>query len=250
MAQESLPSRLTGHVVKVEAQPTPISLDLGLTAVLVIDMQNDFGAKGGMFDRVGIDLSMIQSAVGPTARVLAAARQAGLPVIYLKMGFRADLSDAGPADAPNRIKHVPLLGTWCIAPDGTASRILIRDTWNTEILPELAPQAGDIVLYKHRFSGFYNTELDAVLTQRGLKYLLVTGWTTSFCVESTIRHAMFRDCSCVLLADCTGEPIGCGFQRTNHEASLLVIQTVLGWVSGSAELLSALEKPPTAKTDP
>jgi hypothetical protein len=58
MAQESLPSRLTGHVVKVEAQPTPISLDLGLTAVLVIDMQNDFGAKGGMFDRVGIDLSM------------------------------------------------------------------------------------------------------------------------------------------------------------------------------------------------
>ena len=131
--------------------------------------------------------------------------------------------------------------------DGTESRILIRDTWNTEILSELAPQAGDIVLYKHRFSGFYNTELDVILHQRGVKYLLVTGCTTSVCVESTIRDAMFGDYSCVLLADCTGEPIGADFQRSNHEASLLVIQTVLGWVSGSTALLSALEEAPTAK---
>src|SRR5216683_1659667 len=115
MAQESQPSRTTGPVVRVEALPTPISLELGRTAVLVIDMQNDFGAKGGMFDRIGIDLSMIQSAVGPTARVLAASRKVGLPIIYLKMGFRADLSDAGPVDAPNRMKHAHLpLAQWCV----------------------------------------------------------------------------------------------------------------------------------------
>jgi ureidoacrylate peracid hydrolase len=251
MGRASQPSRTTGHVVRVEAQPTPISLELGRTAVLVIDMQNDFGAKGGMFDRIGIDLSLIQRAVGPTARVLAASRKVGLPIIYLKMGFRAHLSDAGPVDAPNRLKHAPFaVGTVVRAPDGTESRILIRGTWNTEILPELAPQAGDIVLYKQRFSGFYNTELDAILQQRGVKYLLVTGCTTSVCVESTIRDAMFRDYSCVLLADCTGEPIGCDLQRSNHEASLLVIQTVLGWVSGSAELLSALEESPPAKINP
>jgi ureidoacrylate peracid hydrolase len=118
-----------------------------------------------MFDLVGIDLSMIHSAVGPTARVLAASRKVGLPIIYLKMGFHADLSDAGPVDAPNRIKHaLPFaIGTVVCAPDGTESRILIRDTWNTEILSELAPLAGDIVLYKHRFSNASNRAgLDAL----------------------------------------------------------------------------------------
>jgi ureidoacrylate peracid hydrolase len=89
-----------------------------------------------------------------------------------------------------------------------------------------------------------------ILKQRGVKYLLVAGCTTSVCVESTIRDAMFRDYSCVLLADCTGEPIGSDYQRSNHEASMLVIQTVLGWVSGSAALLSALEEYPPAKINP
>ncbi len=127
------------------------------------------------------------------------------------------------------------------APDGTESRILIRDTWHTDILPELAPETGDIVLYKHRFSGFYETALDAILKQLGVRYLIVTGCTTSVCVESTIRDAMFRDYSCVLLADCAGEPIGHGLPRSNHEASLLVIQTLSGWVSDSAEFAKAIE---------
>jgi ureidoacrylate peracid hydrolase len=111
--------------VYVEAQPAPISLELGRMTVLVIDMQNDFGAQGGMFDRAGIDISMIQRAVAPTARVLTAARQASIPVVYLKMAFQPDLSDAGPADAPNWLKHLPMaVGKEVQAPDGTASRIL------------------------------------------------------------------------------------------------------------------------------
>jgi len=244
MAEGSLSTPTTSHVVVIEAQPTPLRIDTTQTAVIVIDMQNDFGAKGGMFDRVGIDISMIQRAVGSTARVLTAARQAGIPVVYLKMAFRPDLSDAGPIDAPNWIKHLPLaVGKEIQAPDGTASRILIRDTWNTEILTDLAPQAGDHVLYKHRFSGFYGTELDTVLTHLGAKYLLVMGRTTSICVESTIRDAMFREYSCLLFADCTGEPLGEDFQRSNHEASLFVIQALLGWVSHSEEFLKALAAP-------
>lgn len=107
---------------------------------------------------------------------------------------------------------------------------------------ELAPQAHDIVLYKSRFSGFYGTELDATLTRLGLKYLIVTGCTTSVCVESTLRDAMFRDYVCVLLADCTGEPLG----HTNHEASLVVVQRVLGWVSESDRFLLALQGAVTA----
>jgi ureidoacrylate peracid hydrolase len=243
MAQEPLPSQPREHVVMIEAQPASIQIDTARTAVLVIDMQNDFGAKGGMFDRAGIDISMIQRAVAPTARVLSAARQAGIPVIYLKMAFQADLSDVGPADAPNWLKHLPLaVGQTVQAPDGTASRILIRDTWNTDILAELTPQEGDFVLYKHRFSGFYATDLDATFKRCEAKYLLVTGCTTSVCVESTIRDAMFRDYSCVLFSDCTGEPLGKDFQRGNHEASLFVIQAVFGWVSESVVFLRALEE--------
>ena len=233
---------VAGHrIVTVVAQPEPISIDTAKTAVLVIDMQNDFGAVGGMVDRAGIDISSIQRAVGPTSRVLVEARRAGLPIVYLKMGFRPDLSDAGPVDGPNRLKHLRFdVGKVVRAPDGTESRVLIRDTWNTEILPELTPQTGEVVLYKNRFSGFYDTELDEILRQRKVKYLLVTGCTTSVCVESTIRDAMFRDYSCILLADCTGEPIGHRFQRSNHEASLHLIEALFGWVSESAEVLNAL----------
>ncbi len=229
------------RVVTIEAKPQPIAIDVARTAVIVVDMQNDFGADGGMFHRAGIDISMIRRAVAPTARVLTAARASCIPVIYLKMAFRPDLSDAGPLDSPNHARHLLLgVGTAVRAPNGGESRVLIRDTWNTDILPELAPEPQDIVLYKHRFSGFFQTDLDSILTSRNIKYLIVTGCTTSICVESTIRDAMFRDYSCVLLADCTAEPIGNGLPRSNHDASLLAIQVLLGWVASSDGFIGAL----------
>ena len=169
-------------------------------------MQNDFGSEGGSFQRAGIDISMIRAAVAPTGRVLGAARALGIKVIYLKMAFRPDLSDAGAADSPNFARHLQLLGMGrpVQAPNGHTSRILIRDTWNTDIIDELTPAREDVVVYKHRFSGFYETDLDATLKRSGIKYLIVTGCTTSICVESTIRDAMFRDYSCVLLKDLYG----------------------------------------------
>jgi ureidoacrylate peracid hydrolase len=233
----------SGPRITVDAKPEPLAIDSARAAVLVVDMQNDFGADGGLFARAGIDVSAIRAAVAPTARVLAAARRVGIPVVYLKMGFRPDLSDLGGPDAPNRLRHLSVgVGGAVTAPDGRASRVLVRDTWNTEILPDLAPEPGDLVLYKHRFSGSYETELDAVLRGRGLTDLIVTGCTTSVCVESTIRDAMFRDYRCLLLADCTAEPIGDGLPRSNHEASLLLVQSLFGWVSTSSDLVAALER--------
>ncbi len=112
----------------LDARPGPITIEPERTALLVIDMQNDFGTKGGIFDRAGIDISQIQKVIAPTARVIAASRKVGMKVIYLKMGFRPDLSDAGPPDSPNWIKHqVMHVGELVRAPDGTESRILIRD---------------------------------------------------------------------------------------------------------------------------
>lgn len=126
------------------------------------------------------------------------------------------------------------------APDWRAGRILVAGTWNTEILPRLAPQAGDVVVSKHRYSGFFQTGLDRVLQERGIVHLVVTGCTRSVCVESTVRDAMFRDYHCVVLGDCTAEPIGDGLPRSNHEASLLTIRLLFGWVSDSARFVEAL----------
>jgi ureidoacrylate peracid hydrolase len=235
-------SDMPSQLIQLAAQATPVTIDLTKTAVIVVDMQNDFGSVGGMFERAGIDISMIRNAIGPTAKALQAARQAGLKIVYLKMAFRPDLSDLGSPDSPNRVRHLAIgVGQPLRAPDGTDSRTLIRDTWSTDIVSELAPQAGDSVVYKHRYSGFYQTDLDALLIQLGVKHLIVTGCTTSVCVESTVRDAMFRDFQCVLLSDCMAEPIGAGLPNSNHDASLLVMQALFGWVSDSAEFVKALE---------
>jgi len=231
-----------GRSITVAAKPAPISLDLAKTVVMVVDMQNDFGSKGGMFDRDGFDLSIIQRAVPPTANVLAAARKARLKIVYLKMGFKPDLSDMGVPGCPNWISNsADNVGTTIRLPNGKEGRILVRDTWNTDIVDELKPEPADLVMYKHRFSGFFETDLDTNLKRLGTRYIIFTGCTTSICVESTIRDAMFREYCPVLLADCSGEVLGCDLPRTNHDASLLLIEKQFGWVSSSEEFIKALQ---------
>jgi len=204
----------------LQAKPKPIALDLATTAVIVVDMQNDFGSKGGLFDLMGLDLTKIQETVAPTIKVLAAARKAGAKIIFLKM------ADVGVSRR---------------GPDGVIHPVLVRDTWNTEILTALKPQPDDIQLYKRRYSGFFETELDTVLKKAGIKRLIFTGCTTSVCVESTVRDAFFRDYSCVVLADCTAEPCGAEFPRSNHDASLYLIEKRFGSVSNSAEFVKTVE---------
>jgi ureidoacrylate peracid hydrolase len=236
------------RTVRIDAKPQAIAIDVARTAVIVVDMQNDFGAKGGMFDLAGIDISGIRKAIAPTAKVLTSARHAGIRIIYLKMAFRPDLSDLGPPDSPNHLRHLPLgVGKNIHAPDGRESRILIRDTWNTDIVDELKPLAGDIAIYKHRFSGFYQTDLDSTLRKLGIKHLIITGCTTSVCVEATVRDAMFRDYSCVLLEDCISQPtLGHSLPGSNHDASLVLAEVFFGWVSNSEQFITALQAHPTA----
>jgi hypothetical protein len=126
------------QVVTLAAKPEAVEIDTAKAAVIVIDMQNDFGSKGGMFDRAGIDISVIQRAIDPTSKVIAAARQADIKIVFLKMGFRPDLSDLGAPDSVNRVRHLRMhVGKTIRAPNNTESRILIRDTWSTDIVPEL-----------------------------------------------------------------------------------------------------------------
>ena len=227
--------------ITLEARPHSLELDTRTTALVVVDMQNDFGARGGLFDHSGVDITPIQQVVPATARVIAAARLAGMKVIYLKMGFRPDLADMGSEDAPNRLRHLHFgVGQAMTSPDGNEGRFLVRDTWGTAIIRELRPEPGDIEIWKTRFSGFYQTDLDAILRGIGVRQLVVTGCTTSICVESTVRDAMFRDYQCLLLRDCMAEPIGNGLPRSNHEASLLAIELLFGWTASSTDFLNAL----------
>ena len=242
--RESREAPMSERKITVAAKPEPIEVGLAKTAILVVDMQNDFGAKGGMFDRGGIDIAPIQRVAVSVRKVLDASREAGVPIVFLKMGYRPDLSDLGAEDAPFRAHHRGFApGTVVQSPHGP-SRLLVRDTWNTEILPELAPKAGDVEVWKHRYSGFYETELDAVLKQKRVKWLIVTGCTTSVCVESTVRDAMFRDYFCLLLADCMAEPVG------THESSLALMQARFAWVTESTDFLQALQTHATAAPGP
>lgn len=240
----------------LDGRPQPIEVPLAKTAVLVVDMQNDYGSAGGLFERNGIDISGIRELIAPIARVLTSARRAGVPVVYTKAALRPDLSDLPEPGSPLRDRWLAYgAGTPVQAPDGRPSRVLIRDTWNTDVVDELKPEPGDIEVYKHGYSAFHETELDAVLKQRGIKYLIVTGCTTSVCVESTIRDAHSRDYYCILLEDCTAEPIGrsaTGYigvpggtnRGSNYEATLVLIQTIFGWVSNSESAIGALTAEP------
>jgi len=220
------------QTLEIRATPAPVEIDPARTAVVVIDMQNAFGSPGGMFDKVGIDIRGIQAAVAPTRAAVQAARRAGIQIVYLKMGYLPDLSDTGEPDSPHG-QGLRRLGI----PDG----VLTRGSWGSDIVDELDPEEDDTVLYKNRYSGFYRTELDELLQRSGIKHLIVTGCTTSICVESTIRDAFYRDYHCVLLEDCTAEPMGAGLCRSNHDATIMLVERIFGSVSSSTDFVHALQ---------
>ena len=218
--------------VVVPARPTPVRIETEKSAVIVVDMQNDFASPGGMFDRAGIATTGIAALIEPIGHVLDHARVAGLRVVYLKMAFRPDLSDAGYPDSPIWTKHIPLAaGELVDAPNGAPSRVLIRDTWNTDIVPELAPHADDVVVYKSRYGGFHGTELEALLRAWGVETLMFVGATTSVCVETTVREAVARDFHCVVLEDCVAEPIAADQPRSNQDATLEVLERLFASIS-------------------
>jgi ureidoacrylate peracid hydrolase len=228
-------------VIEVEAKPEPIRLDLPRTAVLVIDMQNDFGSAGGMFDRAGIDITGIQQAVAPTRRVLDGARQAGLPIVHVRMAHPPDLVNAGPTDSPHRRKHVPMqLG------DG---RVLVEGTWNTRILPELEPQAGEPVVTKHRYSGFFETELDSLLRSLDAYTLVTVGFDSRICLASTTIDAMYRNYRVVVLRDSigtspysTGENAETGNGEWAAASAVRFIETNVGYTATSEQWITACEQ--------
>src|SRR5262245_55182308 len=169
-------------MVILQAKPEPLDVDLARTAVIVVDMQNSFVAKGGMFDLAGFDIAGSAPAIEINRRLLAASRRAGVKVVYLAMSFKADLSDAGDPSSPAYHKELAL--RMMRSRPELAGKLLVDDTWDAAIIEALAPQPGERVIRKTRYDGFCRTELDAYLRAENVRYLLFTGVATNVCVES------------------------------------------------------------------
>lgn len=219
---------------RLRARPEALEIDSARTAVIVVDMQNAFATKGGMFDIAGLDISGAAAAIAGTQRVLKAARAAGTPVVYLQMSYKPDLSDAGDPTIPSYQKEIALV-TMRRFPEHQG-KLLTDGSWDAAIVDELTPQPGDKVVRKTRYNGFVRTDLEAYLRDREIRHLLFTGIATNICVESTARSAFFLDFWPVIVEDAVNHA-GPDYTRA---ATLWNFETVLGWVTDAAAVSEAL----------
>ncbi len=217
-----------------QAKPEALDVDLSKSAVVVVDMQNAFASKHGMLDIAGADLSGAPGVVRVIGRVLSAARAHGMPVVYLQMGYKADLSDSGGPQSPNWHKELGIRMMNC-RPE-LKGKLVTEGTWDFAIVDELSPHPGDIVIVKKRYSGFARTSLDAELQARGVRYLFFTGIATNVCVESTLRDAFFLDYWPILITDATMAAGPPGMQ----EAALFNIESYFGWTIPSDVFVSGI----------
>ena len=202
-------------------------------ALIVIDMQRDFCSPGGYAAHAGLDVARLSSVIGNIARLIDAARAAGMPVIYTREGHLPDLSDCTPAKLHrSRAAGAP------IGQQGPLGRLLVRGEIGHDIIDELAPEPGDIVIDKPGYGAFHRTDLEAVLQQLGVKSLLLCGVTLEVCVHSSLREAVDRGYRCITISDAcaAGDP-------ALQEPALLMIAVeggIFGAVANTEDALRML----------
>lgn len=218
--------------LSVPATPGPFEFQPGHTALLCIDFQRDFMEPGGFGETLGNDVSVLRSAIAPARRVQDACRAAGMLLIHTREGHRPDLSDLHPAKRDRGNPGVR------IGDEGPMGRVLVRGAAGHEIVAELAPRPGEVVLDKPGKGSFHATDLDTILRARGITHLIVTGVTTEVCVQTTVREANDRGFECLVLSDATAS-----YFPHFHASALDMFAAqggIVGWVAPSSALLSVL----------
>ncbi len=222
------------NIKSLIAEPQPLQIDLRRTAFIVVDMQNAFVKKGGMFDRWGMDVSGNQAVIDPIRRINNSARAKRCRVIYIAHRYSPDLREGGNALSVNQIRSVSLK-YYRELPE-MKDKGIVRGTWGAAIVDELAPQPEDILVEKPRYSAFFGTNLDIILRTYDLKYLVFTGVATNTCVEHSIRDAYNLEYLPILVSDATMNT-GPAFVR---EATFFNVKLNYGWLTSTESILKML----------
>jgi ureidoacrylate peracid hydrolase len=218
----------------VAADPHPVEIDLARTALLVVDMQNDFLHPDGWFAKSGIDPAAARAAIAPVFALAQAARSGGVPVVWLNWGVRPDVANM-PAFAVERARNGGQRPTYGDPSPSGQGRVLVNGDWGAAIVDELPVGDADRIVAKHRLSGFWDNELDAMLRRRQITTLVFAGINTDRCVFASLTDASFLGYDCILAADAcaTSSPAYVG------EAVLFLVRQLYGVIARNDALTAA-----------
>lgn len=231
-------SRSTARLARridVAAEPQNVIVDATRTALIVVDMQNDFCAKGGYLDYRGVDYTADRKPIAPLQTLVPVLREQGLPIIWLNWGVRPDLLNISPSLLHAHTQDGSGAGLGETIPGGAP--ILRKGGWGAQIVDELDPGDRDIHVTKHRFSGFWDTELDSILRNMGLTTLFFAGVNADQCVMTTLQDATFLGYDALMLEDCvaTTSPAYC------MEATVYNVKLLFGFMTTSPALIAGLQ---------
>jgi ureidoacrylate peracid hydrolase len=221
--------------LSIDAEPQSVVVDAAKSALLIVDMQNDFCTEGGWLHSRGIDVSPNRKPIKSLQALIGAFRTSDLPVIWVNWGVRKDLLNISPSlrhahnpkgDEPGLAQPVP----------GTRSEVIKFGSWGAQVIDEINPGERDVQIVKHRFSAFWDTETDAILRNLGVKTLFIGGVNMDQCVMTTLEDASFLGYDTILIEDATAttSPGYC------VQAVLYNVKLLFGFVTRSAALLTAL----------
>jgi nicotinamidase-related amidase len=221
--------------LRIASTPQQVTCDINRTALMIIDMQNDFCTRGGWVDHLGADFTPDRAPIAPLQKLLPPWRAAGGAVLWVNWGNRADLANMPPNQHHLYKPKGQGIGLGDPLP-GHGARVLQKDSWAAAVVDELEIAPGDIRIDKHRISGFWDTALDSILRHHGIRTILFAGVNTDQCVLCTLTDANFLGYGCVLLEDCcaTTSPPFC------TEATLWNVRKCFGFVVRSDDVLRAL----------